>query len=250
VSAREGRGATPAPVPILMYHNIGRAPRAARLRSLYVTPAKFARQMHLLHLLGVRGIAMSEAMPYLRGERVGRVAVITFDDGYRDNLDTALPVLRRVGFRATCYATSGALGRHNEWDAEELGVRKPIMDAEQLLAWRAAGMEVGAHTRTHPRLSRCSDTQVRDEVHGSRDDLERIIGEPVTQFCYPYGDHDERVVAAVQDAGFHAATTIRRGRVHPGVHHLLRLPRVFVGGPNLLHLFALKTFTRYEDRRG
>ena len=86
---------TPA-LPILMYHNIAHAPRDLRVyRSLFVSPAAFARQMWLLRRLGYSGLSMSAAMPYLRGERTGRIAVITLDDGYADNLDAALPILLR-----------------------------------------------------------------------------------------------------------------------------------------------------------
>src|SRR5690348_11174067 len=195
------------PIPILMYHNIAPAPRELqRWRSLYVHPRSFARQMALLRRLGYVGLSMSAAMPYLRGERQGRVVVITFDDGYADNLDNALPVLRDVGFSATCYIVSCALGRYNEWDDAKVGVRKPIMTVAQLRAWQLGGMEVGAHTRSHARLATRDDAQLRDEIAGCKADLENLLGVPVPQFCYPYGGHDARIVAAAQIAGYTAAT--------------------------------------------
>jgi len=238
------------PIPILMYHNIATPPRdLKRWRSLYVHPRSFARQMALLKRLGYVGLSMDAAMPYLRGERHGLVAVVTLDDGYADNLANALPVLLRHGFSATCYTVSGALGRYNEWDDAKLGVRKPIMDAAQLRAWHAAGMEVGAHTRTHPRLSQCGDKPLHDEIAGNKADLEDIIGASVTQFCYPYGDHDERVVAATREAGYAAATTVRRGRAQPG-SDLWRLPRVAVARSHILPQFAWRALTSYEDRHG
>ncbi len=238
------------PIPILMYHNIAPAPRELkRWRSLYVHPRSFARQMALLKRLGYRGLSMSAAMPYLRGERQGRVVAITLDDGYLDNLENALPVLQRHGFSATCYAVSGALGRWNDWDAAKLGVRKPMMDVTQLRAWHEGGMEVGAHTRTHPRLSQCSDAQLRDEIAGNKAELEDAIGAAVPQFCYPYGDHDDRVVAATREAGYMAATTIRRGRARAR-DDLWRLPRVAVARSHLLPQFAWRALTGYEDRQG
>jgi peptidoglycan/xylan/chitin deacetylase (PgdA/CDA1 family) len=88
-------------IPILMYHNINCPPQGARLRNLYVRKNAFARQMFLLRLLGYRGLSMSAAMPYLRGEKKGRVAVLTFDDGYVDTLENALPILQKNGFSAT-----------------------------------------------------------------------------------------------------------------------------------------------------
>ena len=85
-------------IPILMYHNIDRPPQGAKLRNLYVRTGAFALQMFLLRLLGYRGLSMSAAMPYLRGDKQGRVAVITFDDGYVDTLKNALPILQKNGF--------------------------------------------------------------------------------------------------------------------------------------------------------
>jgi peptidoglycan/xylan/chitin deacetylase (PgdA/CDA1 family) len=236
-------------IPILMYHNLGVPPQGARLRNLYVRVGAFARQMFLLKLLGYKGLSMSAAMPYLRGEKQGRVAVITFDDGYVDTLEQALPILQKNGFSATCYVISQRTGQYNDWDAASLNVRKSLMNDEQVRAWHAAGMEVGAHSRTHPRLTGCTDAELRDEIAGSKADLEALIGQPVTQFCYPYGDLDERVVAATRLAGYDAATTVQRGRARVGDDAML-LRRVLVSGSTYPHLFLLKLLGNYEDKRG
>ncbi|WP_266183117.1 polysaccharide deacetylase family protein [Dyella humicola] len=234
-----------------MYHNIAQVPDGVRVyRSLYVSPASFARQMGMLKSLGYRGLSMSDAMPYLSGDREGRVFVITLDDGYVDNLESAASILQRFGFTATCYVVSGSLGQYNSWDDEKLGIRKPIMSAEQLRAWHAAGMEVGAHTRTHVRLSQCNDEQQRDEIQGCKAELEQHLGAPVTQFCYPYGDYDERAVAVARQSGFAAATTTDRGRASSGSDiDLWRLPRIQVARHHLLPQVAARMLTRYEDRR-
>lgn len=238
-------------IPILMYHNIAKAPRDISVyRSLYVSPGAFARQMRMFSLLGYRGVSMTDAMPYLRGEREGRVVVVTLDDGYVDNLESALSVLKQHDFTATCYVVSSRLGQYNAWDDQKLGVRKPIMTAEQLRAWHAGGMEVGAHTRTHVHLSRCTDEQQRDEIAGSKAELEDVIGAPVTQFCYPYGDHDDRSVDIARQAGFAAATTTRRGRAEGGAKvDLWRLPRIQVARHHLLPQVATRILTAYEDKR-
>jgi peptidoglycan/xylan/chitin deacetylase (PgdA/CDA1 family) len=236
-------------LPILMYHNIARAPPGLKTyRSLYVKPEAFTRQMRLLHRLGYQGLSMSAAMPYLRGERRGRVVVVTLDDGYADNLEAALPVLTTLGFSATTYVVSGSIGGCNDWDAERLGVKKRLMSVEELRRWHDGGMEIGAHTRTHPRLSRCTGRELRDEIHGSKAELEDRIGVAVTQFCYPYGDMDDRVVRVTREAGYAAATATRRGRVVPG-GDLWRLPRVQIARHHLLPQFAMRTLTAYEDRR-
>ncbi|GGD55485.1 polysaccharide deacetylase family protein [Pseudoxanthomonas indica] len=236
-------------IPILMYHNIARPPRELRShRSLYVQPSSFARQMWLLRRLGYQGMSMDRAMPYLRGDLHGRVAVITLDDGYRDNLQHALPVLQAHGFSATCYVVSDAVGRFNTWDASLLRVHKPLMTIAQLRHWQEAGMEVGAHTRRHPHLTRCSDAQLDEEILGGRELLQDLLGSAITQFCYPYGDVDDRVVARVKAAGFAAATTTRRGRARGG-DDAWRLPRVPVSYRHLLPSFALRVLTDYEAGR-
>lgn len=236
-------------IPILMYHNIGEPPHGARLRGLFVRTGAFGRQMWLLKLLGYKGLSMSAAMPYLRGEKTGRVAVITFDDGYLDTLEQALPILNTFGFSATCYVVSGRTGEYNDWDAAALNVRKQLMSAEQVKAWQEAGMEVGAHSRTHPHLPQCTDAELHAEIAGSKADLEALTGAPVTQFCYPYGDLDARVADAVRNAGYSAATTTQRGRARPG-DDTMRLRRILVSGSNMLHLFLIKLLTAYEDKRG
>ncbi len=235
------------PVPILMYHNIAVAPKGVQLRGLYVSPRRFARQMALLRWLGYRGLSMSAAMPYLRGEREGKVVVITLDDGYRDNLQFALPVLRHHGFTATCYVVSGAIGADNHWDAQRLGVHKPLMDRNELQCWRDAGMEIGAHSRHHPRLPELDESGLDEEVAGAKHDLEGVLAVPVTQFCYPYGAAGAREREAARRAGFAAAVTVRRGRALPA-GDLFDLPRVMVGGHHAPHVFPLQLLTRHEDR--
>ncbi|MDD5002516.1 MAG: polysaccharide deacetylase family protein [Acidithiobacillus sp.] len=229
-----------------MYHNIAVAPKGVRLRGLYVSPRRFARQMALLHWLGYRGLSMSAALPYLRGEREGKVAVITLDDGYRDNLECALPVLLHYGYTATCYVVSAAIGTDNHWDAQQLGTHKPLMDLNELCRWRDAGMEIGAHSRHHPHLPELSESELDDEVAGSRRELEGLLAVPVTQFCYPYGAAGLREREAARRAGFAAAVTVRRGRAQPG-GDLFGLPRVMVGGHHAPHVFPLQLLTTHED---
>ncbi len=236
-------------VPILMYHNIGEPPAGSAWPVLYVRPGAFRRQVWLLRALGYRLVGMAEAMPVLRGERRERVAVITFDDAYADVYEHALPVLLDAGARAITYAVSRCVGGYNAWDAEKVGARKSLMDAGQLREWRRLGMEVGAHTRDHPHLPALATADLEAEVRGSREELEALLGEAVDQFCYPYGELDDRVVAAVADAAFAGATTTQRGRARPG-DDPLRLPRISVKGHLALALFPFRVLTPYEDRRG
>jgi len=234
------------PLPILMYHNIGTPPAGTLLRSLYVRETAFSRQMALLRLMGYQGLSMANAMPYLKGELTGRIVAITFDDGYLDTFEAALPVLKRNGFTATCYAVSGAIGKYNEWDAEVIRTKKPLMTASQIRQWADAGMEIGAHSKSHPFLTKCDDDELQSELVEGKSELEGIAGSEINQFCYPSGDYNERVISAVNRSGYVAATTTQRGRANPE-SDLFALPRVQVGGHNFLPQYLIKLITSYED---
>ena len=235
------------PVPVLMYHSVGPVPDRSRRRGLFVPVAAFGRQMALLRRLGYAALPISEALVHLQAGSSRRVCSITFDDGFLDNVDNALPILKKHGHRATCYVVSDRIGMTNAWSQAVLGACSPLAGEDALRLWLRSGMEIGAHTRTHARLTRASDGELADEVSGSKESLERRFGVPVTQFCYPWGDHDDRVVRAVRDAGFTGATTTRRGRARASVDPL-RVPRLGVMRHHWLPAFWLKVHTRYGDR--
>lgn len=234
--------------PILMYHQIDAAPaRGTPLRGLTVTPGSFARQMALLRLFGYRGVSMTELVPYLRGESTGKVVGITFDDGYRNNLEHALPVLQRNGFTATCYAVSDPHKGCNAWD-EAIGVpQKPLFSPAEMREWVSGGMDLGAHTRHHADLTQIDHDTAIDEIAGCKQVLQDMIGQEVKHFCYPYGRYSAEHVQMVQDAGYMTATTTHRGRARAG-DKLLELRRVLIAHSNHLLLFGAKTLGSYEDR--
>src|SRR4051812_45897442 len=176
------------PIPILSYHQTGeQPPRGSPYRELVLPPRKFALQLGALHAMGWRGLGLRDLAPYLRRERLGKVFGITFDDGYENNLTCALPILTSLGFTATVFVVSGQLGGTNEWDRPR-GVRPArIMDVDQMRTWEAAGMEIGAHTRSHPVLTSCDRQTAEAEIHGSKADLESVLGHAISSFSYPHG---------------------------------------------------------------
>lgn len=217
-----------ASIPILSYHQTAAVPpRGMPYRGLVLPPARFVRQMRALQALGYRGLSMRDLLPYLRGERTGRVVGITLDDGYVNNFDHALPVLHALGFTATSFVVSGQLGGSNAWDAAAGVPRARLMNAHHLREWTALGMEVGAHTRSHVHLSHCDPLRARSEIADSRDELEQALGVPVRSFCYPYGEYRDEHVEMARAAGFETATTSdsARARYHDD---LLCLPRLTV----------------------
>lgn len=238
-----------ATIPILTYHHVDVPRKGGRLRGLYVLPRRFRLQMRMLKWMGYRGLSMSGLLPHLRGEESGKVVGITFDDGYRNNLIQALPVLLDCGFQATCYIVGNRIGDCNRWDIAAGIDRKPLMDREQIGEWIGSGMEIGSHTLDHIDTSRCAGAKLREQIVDSKGRLEQTFGVAVEHFCYPYGTYTREVVDQVETAGYRTATTTRRGRARVG-DDLLELPRVPVFRSTLPHLFWAKIETGYEDRRG
>ena len=236
-------------IPILMYHQIDKPPkRGTALRGLIVAPSSFAWQMRLLRWMGYRGLSMRDLEPYLQGTKQGKVVGITFDDGYQNNLDNALPILLKNGFTATCYAVSSMIGGTNLWDKGKIA-EKPLMTLENWRTWRDAGMDIGSHTRTHADLTKLSIEEVQDEIAGSKRELEEMIGCEVHHFCYPYGLFNLQHSAAIKEAGFITATTTRRGRTSSG-DDFYSLVRVLIARSTNPVQFLLKMTSGYEDRRG
>lgn len=237
------------PVPILTYHQIAAAPaKGAPFRSLGVAPLDFQRQMAFLHGLGYQGLSMTALMPYLTGERTGKVVGITFDDGYLNNAANALPVLQHYGFSSTCYVVSGLLGQTNIWDREQGIAPSELMSAQHLREWISGGQEVGAHTRNHVHLTHVDSAACVQEIVQCKEELEQTTGAVVSHFCYPYGDFRAEHISMVSQAQFQSATTTRRGRCQLG-DRVLELPRVPVLRNTNRALLWWKLVSAYEDRR-
>ncbi len=212
-------------MPILMYHHIAECPSESSAHAgLWVSPELFEEQLRWLRARGYVGLTVHQLALALRGEAdlPRRWVVITFDDGWRDNYTHAWPLLREYGFPATIYVSTGRLR-----DSETQGKPDEMMSAEEFRELARAGIEIGAHTRTHPKLTRLSDGEARGEIVGSRDDLAQILGEPPASFSYPYGAFSPRIERIVREAGFlSAVSTIRDNQVRPS--QLYHLPRVMV----------------------
>lgn len=195
-------------LPILMYHNVGE-----RERHLNVSPQALARQCRLLRIMGFHAITLGELAEHLQAHHLPQRAVVfTFDDALLGVYEHALPVLRDCGWSATVFAVSGRLGQEADWAPRH---RHRVMSREQLAELHAQGWEVGAHTLTHPYLTRLPLKDARREIVQCREELQQLVGAEVLSFCYPYGDLDEQVVQMVQEAGYRVACTVRKGLVRP-----------------------------------
>jgi peptidoglycan/xylan/chitin deacetylase (PgdA/CDA1 family) len=153
---------------------------------------------------GWRAVSLAELSAMMRGERRAdpRSIVITFDDAYRGLRDHAFPVLRDVGFTATCFVITDYAGRMNRWDVAYGGRRFAHLAWRDIDTWSDRGIAFGSHTATHPRLPWIDDRQLADELGRSQRDLHAALGAHPSAIAYPFGAVDARVVSAARHAGY------------------------------------------------
>jgi peptidoglycan/xylan/chitin deacetylase (PgdA/CDA1 family) len=229
--------------PILMYHSI--APYAEDPYLITVRPERFEQQMRWLRRIGCRGVSVRKLLEAAQSGVWRGLVGLSFDDGYADFLEYALPTLQRHGFSATAYVLGGRFGGHNEWDAD--APRKPLVTAQQVRQIAAAGIEIGSHGLQHVSLPALDDSTLRHELGESRRVLQEISGQEVDGFCYPFGHVDSRLVTQVRAAGYAYACATERSELSGP----LALPRVFMtdfhSPPHLIKA-GVKDWLRWEYR--
>ena len=220
-------------VRILGYHRIADADDP-----LAVSPAGFREQMRAVAESGAQPIRLDRALELLRRPVTGNYLCVTFDDGYRDNLLAAEPVLAEYGIPATIYLPSRIIDGDVQfhWYADP----PPALSWQEVAELLAGGLvDVQSHTLTHPLLPRVDAAQARDEIVDSKSEIERHVPYPLTSFCYPAGLYGEREVQLVREAGYTAAVTTNPG-VNAGGGELLQLRRTLVYGADDLATFKAK----------
>lgn len=232
-------------ISILMYHQVGRFPPMRSHRATYCDAARFGAQMRMLRRLRVPVLSMSEALDALEGRSVmpRRAVVLSFDDGYENFREHALPVLQECGFPSIVYAIAGMLGGRAEWLAADGHATPRLMDGAQLRELAAHGVEVGSHSMHHVRLAHLPPAQQRAELRDSRERLADLLGRPVDHVCYPYGVHDEVTLQAAAEAGYRSGVTCQRGAATPAFD-ALALPRKAVSQGDDLAGFLWKLFAK------
>jgi peptidoglycan/xylan/chitin deacetylase (PgdA/CDA1 family) len=177
-------------IPVLLYHAVTVHPPAA------------LEHVGCLRDSGRAGLTVPEFAACLEGQAPlpAQPVLVTFDDGYADFLDAA-EQLAAAGLPSTLYVTTGHVGAAG------------MLTRGQL---RSLGgtVEVGAHSRRHPRLDELPPDRLRDEVWGSKADLEDVLQRPARSFAYPHGDHDRRVRQVVVEAGFGSAAAVKNAFSH------------------------------------
>jgi peptidoglycan/xylan/chitin deacetylase (PgdA/CDA1 family) len=231
---------------MLMYHAVQPGTTTTPAWPWAVSMKRFREQLDFLATEGYATPTMSELVATPAHDWSGRTAVITFDDGYVDNLD-ACEELEKRGMRATWFLVSGSVGQPPLWPEDGRPTGR-LLNADELRDMQANGMEIGSHTINHMRLTDADDARLMQELTESKAHLEAILGQPVNSFAYPYGAWDERCAEAVKQAGYTAACTTRTGWALRD-QDPLRLRRLTVFNTDTLGSFARKLYFGSHDVR-
>jgi peptidoglycan/xylan/chitin deacetylase (PgdA/CDA1 family) len=191
---------------VLAYHKV----TGFELGGTWVPPDRFERQIDALLDAGFRFVGETAFLDALDGRRESpdREILLTFDDGYRVLLDRAVPALEARGVPALVFLVSAFVGRRNSWELNLPGRRFMHLGWDEIRDLAARGFAFGSHARTHPDLTRLSPEALRDEIAGSRREIESGLGGPVRTFSYPYGRMNDLVRRETERAGYRAAFTL------------------------------------------
>jgi peptidoglycan/xylan/chitin deacetylase (PgdA/CDA1 family) len=212
-------------VPILLYHSVSTDP-PGWIAPFSVHPATFEAHLDAIVASGLVPVTVSQYLDGLQGttSMPDRPVLITFDDGFADFADRALPALIERNMASTLYVTTGALAGPT---------RQTVLPAASMLSradlpgLESAGVEIGAHSHTHRQLDRLPQREAEAELTRSGDELAAVLGHRVRSFAYPHGYYGRRLLRQVAAAGFDSACTVANA-LSGGHDHPLALSRLMV----------------------
>lgn len=247
---------------ILLYHKIGKYPKDAKFPGLYVAEDNFNKQIKYLKNKGYTFLTLSELKAlygyYYNADvngrdkmqhghigglinKKGKYAAITFDDGSRTIYTGGLEIIKDNGVNATVFAVSGLVGGVNDWDIKNGENRDEMLTVNDLKEIMTCGIEIGAHTKTHPHLTHISHKQAYNELFESKCELEKLLNININFFAYPYGDYNDKIKSLTEKAGFLGACTTKTGIVKKNAD-FFSLNRVAIRHNTDLFKFKRKIF--------
>jgi peptidoglycan/xylan/chitin deacetylase (PgdA/CDA1 family) len=206
--ARTGGRLDIAGLRILFYHRV-----AAARDELAVSPRSFSQQMDFLASQSYNVVDVVEAVDLLRnGSLRARTVGLSFDDGFLDVAEHALPVLAGHGFRATVFVAPAVVDGSAWIDGYRRDCHPPILDWDDIGELDRDGtLRFEAHSLTHPNLTALDENVARHEIERSKSALEARLGRPVEAFAYPSGLFGERERRLVDEAGYRVAVSCEPG---------------------------------------
>jgi peptidoglycan/xylan/chitin deacetylase (PgdA/CDA1 family) len=233
---------------ILMYHAVGDYPDDA----FAVSVDTFREQITWLSEKGFEVVSLSfllRSMQTGNYRALRKKVVITFDDGYKDFVTNALPILQECGATATVFLVTDMIGENTSWN--NIGSRVPLMTEYEVRSIKAQGISLGSHTATHANLALLSREDLKRQLRDSYDALIRL-GESFPTLSYPWGQYTRQIEEAVKASNFECALAVGE-QTRLTAANRYRLPRITIRNDMDIKRFqSLLTRTRSEIelRRG
>src|SRR3989338_1424017 len=184
----------------LMYHSIGNNDH-----NFMVRPEDFERQIKYLKDHNFKFLKLQDIAQVLEGVPVFEKGVaITFDDGYKDFFDIALPILKK-------YDVSSVLFVHADRKSDNLENELNLMSWEDIKRTKESGVEIGSHTYSHPNLKELTEEEIKFEIDKSEEVFQDKLGEIPKTIAYPGGKFTEKIIDAFKKRGYELGFTIDRG---------------------------------------
>lgn len=235
-------------VPVLTYHSIDESGSV-----ISTAPETFRRQMEHLFSNGYKTVSLRELTGDLSVKKTPppKTVVLTFDDGFRNFLTEAFPVLEKYDFTATVFLVTDFCGKHNDWEGNPADLpRSNLLDWNEIKRLSEYGIEFGSHTKTHPDLTELSSEKAKAEIVESKSVIEDRLGEKVETFAYPYGKFDsETKRIAAQNYGAACSTNLGKIGFDSDPFALERLDTYYLSNPKVFKRLAARSFDRYMTFR-
>lgn len=228
-------------IPILLYHSIS-TDSSERFRQWTLPPKAFGEHLAFLKQEGYTPMRITDlvnAMTKSDEPLPERPVAITFDDGFADFRENAVELLDRWSSPATIYITSGCVGKTSRWLADLGEGDRPMMTWDQIAELPDYGVEIGAHSVTHPQLDTLNARQAFAEIAGSKAALEAQLGRAVVTFAYPHGYHSRETRDLVRKAGFTSACAVKHGMSGPADDPFALARIIVTCGTGVEHLASL-----------
>ncbi len=226
-----------------MYHSIDNQ-KLKRLKGIRVSPKNFEKQIAYLANRRYKSYTLAEMIEQ-KEKLPPKSVVVTFDDGYRDNLTNALPILKKYGFKATIFVIINRF--NNDWSlyrkAKNAGIVNHIdklsdNDIKNLL--NSGLIEIGAHTINHKNFSKISSEEKKEEIVKSKNILEEKFKIECKTFSYPFGIYEKDDKKIVKEAGFIGAVTTEVRKVDLKTDSMFLLPRINIKDGYFKFLYRLR----------
>lgn len=211
--------------PILVYHSVCTDP-PEWIAPYAVCPETFSAHLDVVMESGRQPLTVSQYVDGLRGATSlpPTAVLITFDDGFADFADNALPALADRKLPSTLYVTTGALADRRQ---ESVLPRARMLRSTDLTGLEAGGVEIGAHSHTHRQMDVLPISEVKRELSLSGMLLTEMLGHNVRSFAYPHGYWRRAILRLVQEAGFGSACAVSNS-FSSTANRVLALPRLMI----------------------